>query len=180
MVEPFAHLSIRCEISHPAPTPVSQDPGPSSRSTTPSNRHRRRKDSMSFATGDSSSSEEDSSGSELDLQYEGMGDGYLAPVGSLPVTTKVSGSLPRSIERQGSPWRESPLSLAMAAEEQDRSVVIKPPMRTTRVKREKTIPENGEEMGTVDDNAMYTKGSVEVALPSRIEREQRVDRLRHS
>jgi hypothetical protein len=132
---------------------------------------------MSFATGDSSSSEDDSSGSELDLPYEETGDDCLAPVGSQPVVTKVGGSLPRSTGRQGSPWRESPLSLAMAAEEQDRSVVIKPPKRATRIKREKTIPEHGEEMETVDDNAMYTKGTAEVALPSRIEREHPMGQL---
>jgi len=128
---------------------------------------------MSFATGDSSSSEDESSGSESEIPYSGTDGDYLAPSGSLPVGMKVSGSLLRSVERQGSPWRESPLSLAMAAEEQDRPVATKPPARTTRIKREKTIPENGGEMDAVDDNAMYTKGSVEVPLPSRIEREFR-------
>jgi hypothetical protein len=121
---------------------------------------------MSFATGDSSSSDQESSGSESDLPYQSS-----IATDSLPIEGKPTGSLARSIERQGSPWRESPLSLALAAEQQDRSVTAKTTSRTTKIKREKTIPENGEELGPVDDNAMYTKGSVEVPLPSRIERE---------
>jgi hypothetical protein len=144
---------------------------------------------MSFATGDSSSdNEDDSSGTEIDPDLgitEELDDpdtftaGFsLTSLGIGSAGIPIAAPAPRPIERQGSPWRESPLSLAMAAEQDGWSLLTttsaaihrsKSSKRgNTTIKREKTIPENG--VDEVDRNSMYTKGTAEVPLPSRIER----------
>jgi hypothetical protein len=74
----------------------------------------------------------------------------------MSVRTKISGSPPCSVKRQGSPWLESPLSLVMAEEEQDRSSLVKPASKKARLKREMTIPENEGEMRAADVSVMYS------------------------
>ena len=162
-------LGCRCEISHPAPPPSKTDSGMTTNSPFSRNKHRRRKDSMSFATGDSSSSEEATSTSESESEPE-KDDlvQYSSSVDSMTSGQRSGASTPRAIERQGSPWRESPLSVAMAAGE------VRLRSKRSKLalfKREKTIQENGSEQNSVDRNSLYTKGAEEVPLPSRIERE---------
>lgn len=122
---------------------------------------------MSFATGDSSSEEDTStSESETELEKDDLAQ-YSSSIDSLASGQRSGASTPRAIERQGSPWRESPLSVAMATGQvRLRSKKSKPAL----FKRERTILENGGEEGSVGGNSLYTKGVEELPLPSRIER----------
>ena len=131
---------------------------------------------MSFATGDSSSSEEATSTSESESEPE-KDDlvQYSSSVDSMTSGQRSGASTPRAIERQGSPWRESPLSVAMAAGE------VRLRSKRSKLalfKREKTIQENGSEQNSVDRNSLYTKGVEEVPLPSRIERKSQPAHLK--
>jgi hypothetical protein len=124
---------------------------------------------MSFSTADSSSSESTSSNDEendisTDIDYS-----------SSPVSTSATASELRQSEtptrmlaHQGSPWRESPLTMALAKEELARQGTI-----TSKSESGGRIRTIREEVASkeVDSNALYTKGTAEVPLPSRIQRE---------
>lgn len=137
-------ITGQCEISHPAP-PTPLPTRPSSRQS------RRRRDSMSFSTVESS--DEDASGSESEGSVVGVSsDGQL-------LSAQAGISTPAEA-RPGSPWRD-PTHLPQLGGGSSH-------LRRPSVRRATSTKQFDE---LADQNSLYVKGTEEVPLESRIERE---------
>lgn len=147
-------ITGQCEISHPAPAaPPPPAPMPTTSSRPTSRLSRRRRDSMSFSTVESS--DEDGSASESEGSTAGaLGDGQSH------LTAEVTGST----ARPGSPWRDA-THLPQLAAVSGSSHLRRPSVRRA------VSTQQFDELAAADQNALYVKGSEEIPLESRIERE---------